>query len=183
MAAQGTRSSWRAIKAAISTKPVAELNALIRDLYELSPANRKFLNARFGARLHELDRYRVSVRAALWPNPVGRRPNPSPSAGRRLIREYELASGDKAGVVDLMLVFVEAGAGFAADIGFGDDAFFNSLSGMLERALEGAKALSPAQRASLGPRLVVLRKVADGIGWGFGDCVAYAVDEFLGERP
>ena len=182
MAVQVTRSSWRAIKAVISSKPVDELHALVRDLYELSPANRKFLNARFGARLHELDRYRASIRAALWPNPFGRRSDPSPSTGRRLIREYERASDDKAGAVDLMLVFVEAGAGFAADIGFGGDAFFNSLSGMLERALEGAKTLSPAQRASLEPRLVVLRRVTYGIGWGFGDFVASAVDEFLEER-
>jgi hypothetical protein len=183
MAASKTGDSWGTIKDAVHDKPVAELLALVRDLYELSPANRQFLYARFGTRTRELDRCRASIRSALSPDPLGRHPDPSLIAGKRLIREYERATRDDAGVVDLMLAFVEAGTGFAADVGFGDDAFFASLASMLERALDRAKVLSPETRTPLAPRLISLRHTAHGIGWGFGDFVASAVDAFVGHKP
>ena len=78
-----------------------------------------------------------------------------------------------------MLAFVEAGASFAVDVGYGDDAFFTSLSSMLERALDRANGLSPELRASLVPRLTSLRRTAGALGWGFGDFVAHAVDAYL----
>ena len=128
---------------------------------------------------------RALIRDALWPNALGRHPNPSPSTGKRLIRDYERATGDQAGAIDLMLAFVESGTGFAADIGFDDDAFLGSLRAMLERALERSKALPPEPRSAIERRLVALRKVAGGIGSGFGDFVTDAVDGFLarGQKP
>ena len=41
---------WSSIKGAVHDKPAPELVNLLRDLYELSPANRQFLHARFGSR-------------------------------------------------------------------------------------------------------------------------------------
>ncbi len=174
--------SWGTIKGVVHDKPEVELVALLRDLYELSPVNRQFLHARFGSRSRELDRYRASIRAALCPDPLSRHPDPSLVTGKRLIREYERATRDDAGTVDLMLAFVEAGAGFAADVGFGDDPFFESLASMLERALDRANVRSPELKASLTPRLRSLRRAAGGLGWGFGDFVANAVDAYLASK-
>ena len=81
-----------------------------------------------------------------------------------------------------MLAFVEAGASFAADVGYGDDPFFTSLASMLERALDCANVLSPDLRASLKPRLASLRRTAGGLGWGFGDFVVQAVDAYLASK-
>jgi hypothetical protein len=170
---------WRSIKDAVHDKPAPELVHLLRDLYELSPANRQFLHARFGSRSRELDQYRASIQSALCPDPLSRHPDPSLVTGKRLIREYERATRDDSGAVDLMLAFVEAGASFAVDLGYGDDAFFSSLSAMLERALDRANVLSPELRASLVPRLTSLRRTAGGLGWGFGDFVTHAVDVHL----
>lgn len=179
MAAGKKADSWGAIKCAVQGKPAAELLSLVRDLYELSPTNRQFLHARFGSRSRELDRYRASIRSALCPDPLGRHSDPSIVTGKRLIREYERATQDKAGTIDLMLAFVEAGASFAEDVGFGDDSFFASLSSMLESGLTRAKTLPCEQREALEPRLLSLRHTSGGIGWGFGDFVATAVDDFL----
>ena len=41
---------WSTIKDAVYDKPAPELVNLLRDLYELSPANRQFLHARCGSR-------------------------------------------------------------------------------------------------------------------------------------
>ena len=179
MATARRPDSWGAIKSAVQGKPVAELLSLVRDLYELSTANRQFLHARFGSRSRELDRYRASIRSALCPDPLGRHPDPSIVTGKRLIREYERATQDDGGTVDLMLTFVEAGTSFAEDVGFGDDSFFSSLSSMLESALARAKTLPWERREPIEPRLLSLRRSAGGIGWGFGDFVASAVEHFL----
>jgi hypothetical protein len=182
MAGPKTNDSWGAIKDAVHNKPGAELVSLVRDLYELSPGNRQFLHARFGTRSRELDRYRSSIRSALCPDPLSRHPDPSLVTGKRLIREYERATRDDAGAVDLMLAFVEAGASFAADVGYGDDPFFSSLASMLERALDRATVLSPQLQASLEPRLASLRRTAGELGWGFGDFVTHAVETYLAGR-
>lgn len=172
------RGSWSGVKSSLTGKSASELVSLLRDLYELSPANRQFLHARFGARAGELERYRASIRDALWPDPL-KRGGPSVSAGKRSIRDYERATGDHAGSVDLMLTFVEAGVGFSQDVGFGEDAWFASLERMLAQALERANRLSSNARVDLEPRLAALRASAEGLGWGFGDLVASEVGTFL----
>lgn len=175
-------ATWSNVKSSLGGKTSSELLALVRDLYELSPANRHFLHARFGSNTQALERYRASIRDALWPDPLGRA-GLSVSAGKRLIREYERATGDRAGTVDLMFTFVEAGAGFSQDVGFGEDAWFSSLERMLVQALEGASRLPPETRGALGPRLSALRALVNGMGWGFGDFVRGEVDGFLRRLP
>jgi hypothetical protein len=179
MSTRKTPDTWATVKAVVSGRPAADLLAVVRDLYELSDANRRFLHARFGARGYELERHREAIRAALWPDPFSKTSKLSPLTGRQLIRAYEKATGDEAGTLDLMLAYVEAGTGFAADCGFGDDAFFDSLTRMLARVLERLKTQPAETRSALGPRLVALRDSANGIGWGYGDFVGEAVDALL----
>jgi len=49
-----------------------------------------------------------------------------------------------------MLIFVEKRTAFAADVGYGDDAFFSSLENMLSRTLERFQHSPPMSRAAPG---------------------------------
>jgi hypothetical protein len=80
-----------------------------------------------------------------------------------------------------MLIFVEQGTAFAADVGYGDDAFFSSLENMLSRTLERFQKSPPDIQQAIKPRLLDLPGAARDIGWGYGDFVADAVADAVPE--
>ena len=84
------------------------LMALIHDLYEIDVLNRRALHERFASSNATFKGYRDLVRAAVFPDPLGRQPIRLREAAAT-IREYPLATGNLTGTVDLMLDFVEAG--------------------------------------------------------------------------
>jgi hypothetical protein len=75
------------------------------------------------------------VEDAIFPDPFGSKPVRVREA-ERLIRHYRLSTGDQVGVVDLMLAMVEAGTEQAADLGYGDDAYFGSLARVLRSVVD-----------------------------------------------
>lgn len=95
--------------------------------------------------------------------------------GSRAIEEYRRSTGDVSGTVDLMLTFVEAGTEQAADLGYGDDAYFNALQIRLDAVAKAFDTLPAEVRANVRTRLGGIQVRAHNIGWGFGD----AVDELL----
>ena len=94
---------------------------------------------------------------------------------KRAISQYERATGEPAGTVDLMLTFVEQGTAFADDVGYGDDSFFSALEGMLARALALLQQSTEELRHSVKPRLIRLADMARRLGWGYGDFVNEAI--------
>jgi hypothetical protein len=97
------------------------------------------------------------------------------SEAKRAVSQYERATRDTAGTIDLMLVFVEMGTAFAADLGYGENDFFSALEKMLSRALILLRRGSKELRQSIRPRLVRLSASARDIGWGYGDFVVDAI--------
>ena len=76
------------------------------------------------------------------------------------------------GVVDLLLTFVEAGTEQAADLGYGDEAYFSTLERKLTEAASLLETLPAHAQAEAAARFIGLAKYQDRIGWGYGDSLA-----------
>ena len=74
MANQDKKGSWSGIKAALRGLDCPGLVTVIRDLYDASPDNRRFLHARFSGSGTELEKYRTLILDAVYPNLFGRKP-------------------------------------------------------------------------------------------------------------
>lgn len=155
-----------------------ELLKVLRDLHDLSSANRRFLQARFLPADEDIERYRQQVRDAIYPDPFSRRPI-SVAAAKQVIRQYQRATADPIGTLDLRLTFVEQGTAQAVDLGFGDEPYFASLESMLTVALESVRALPVEESHRFVARIARLRDSASQIGWGYGDFVDEAVADVL----
>ncbi len=152
----------------------AQLVRLIGELYRLSRENQRFLDARLADASKQLPAYRRLVADCLFPDPLRKGAKVRIAEAKRTISQYQRATGDRAGTVDLMLTFVEMGTAFAVDLGYCEDGFFTSLEKMLSRALNLLHDGSDDLRHSMRPRLIRLSASARGLGWGYGD---FVVDE------
>jgi hypothetical protein len=165
------RPTWSDVKANLTMMDRVGLIALIRDLYEVDALNRRVLHARFAPDGTTIDQYRRLVRAAVFPDPLSQRPIRLRDA-TETIREYTQATGDVAGTIELLLEFVEAGTEQAADLGYGDDAYFTALERKVKEILRLLDELPNSERRSLTERIVRLGAYEGAIGWGYGDFLA-----------
>jgi hypothetical protein len=161
-------SRWGNVKAQIEGCDRAGLVGIIRDLYEANAANRRFLHARFVSEASARDEYRSLVRDAVYPAPLSQRPIRLRDA-TAAITEYKRSTGDLGGTVDLMLEFVEAGTEQAADLAYGNEAYFAALERKVNEVVRSLGALPDADRADAEARLIELGRYREQIGWGYGD--------------
>jgi hypothetical protein len=166
----GARPTWQAVKARLRGLDTPALLDLIHDLYSASIDNRRFLHGRLVDPTRELGKYRELISEAVFPNPLGRKPIRIEEA-QRLIRHYERATGDVTGTVDLLLTFVAVGTDQAADLGYGNDAYFNALERKLRSAVNMVPRLGAEDFAKAREELLWIRNRAKNIGWGFSDAV------------
>jgi hypothetical protein len=159
---------WSDVKASLNGFDRNGLIGIIRNLYEASSSNRRFLHARFVPAAAPVDEYRDLVRAAVFPDPLSQRPIRLRDA-TAAIAEYKRSTGDLGGVVDLLLTFVEAGTEQAADLGYGDDAYFATLERKVNEAVAALDALPDAARGDATSRLVRLGEYQDYLEWGYSD--------------
>jgi len=162
------RKQWIDLRARLETFDRAGLVGLIADLYEASPANRRYLDSRLFPQSGAIEEYRRMVMAAIYPDPFSQR-RVSVRDASAAIAEYRRATGDVAGAVDLMLTFVEAGTEQAADLGYGDDSYFNALQTKLNTIARLFDELPASARAATISRLRQVRNRGKNIGWGYGD--------------
>jgi hypothetical protein len=173
---------WSDVKRQLQPLGSSDLVALVRGLFELSVENRAFLAARLlGARAAQalLPPYRERVERAFYTR--GGRPQHKLrlGEGREAIREYRAATNDPAGSLDLMLEFVETGTHFTREFGDVDEPFYNGLSSVLhemDQILKGDGGRELYQ--GIRERVLELPKLADGIGWGYGDEIQGTVAEW-----
>jgi hypothetical protein len=164
-------ASWSNVKASLSSMDRTGLIGVIRDLYDASTGNRRFLHARFVPAAAAVDEYRDIVQKAVFPDPFSQRPIRLRDAASA-IADYKRSTGDLAGVVDLLLTFVEAGTDQAADLGYGDEAYFSTLERKLAEAVSLFDALPDEARGNAVGRCIRLAEYQDQIGWGYGDYLA-----------
>jgi len=163
-----TSPSWTGVKRLLAHASPAELMKLLRELYDLSPENRRFLQARFLSPTGEIDVFRRQIRDALWPDAFSRRPA-SIAAAKRVIHLYARATGDEVGTLDLRLTFLEYGTAYAVDVGLDDERYFDSLMSMVDQVV-GSLGRMPAEAAEqFHPRLAHLLDRGSHLGWGYGD--------------
>jgi hypothetical protein len=170
MAKPKRRKTWSEVKARLQTFDREAFVSLVADLYEASAANRRFLHSRLTPGSGTVEEYRRLVADAIYPDPFGTR-RVSIRDAAAVISGYQRATGDPSGTVDLMLTFVEAGTEQAADLGYGDEAYFNALEKRLEAVVKAFDTLPAPERANARARLERIQARARHIGWGFGDTV------------
>jgi hypothetical protein len=139
-------------------------------VYEASPANRRFLQARLLPSPSAVEKYRRLIAEAVFPDPFSRW-RVSLRDGTAAITEYRRSTGDVAGTVDLMLTFIEAGTEQAADLGYGDENYFAALENKLDGVAKSWRTLPPEARAKAATWLAWVQQRAKAIGWGFCDYV------------
>ena len=173
---------WVDIKAKLETFDRKMLVGLVRDLYEASAANRRFLQTRLVPSPTAVEKYRRLVSEAVFPDPFSQR-RISLRDATAAITEYRRSTGDEAGTVDLMLTFIEAGTEQAADLGYGDEDYFSALENKVDAVAKSWRALSAATRSEVAARLERVRARAKAIGWGYGDYVDDVVARLQGSKP
>src|SRR5262245_46607072 len=164
-------ATWLDVKAKLDRMDRVGLLGVIRDLYEASDLNRRFLHVRFSPTATGLEKYRRLVRDAVFPNPFSQRPIRLRDATKTIL-EYKRATGALAGAVLLMLEFVEDGTEQAADLGYGNDSYFTSLERKVNEIVRSLDALSETDRRTATERLVKLGEYRGTIGWGYCDFLA-----------
>jgi len=163
---------WQKIRGKLREWDKPALIALIKDLYDASPHNRDFLQARFQAEENEgaaFDKYRRRIVEQFFPSRgFG---DPKLTEARKAIRDYRKETGNLTGTIDLMLTYVESGTKFTRQYGDIDAPFYNSMESVLNEftqlLLREASDLYPR----FWERIQRLTAHADHIGWGFGDAL------------
>jgi hypothetical protein len=154
-----------------------ELVLLIGELYSLSPENRRFLQSRFGDRSKQLADCRKLIADCMFPDVFRKDSRVRITDAKRAISQYQQATGDSAGTIELMLTFVEQGTELALDIGYEGASFFSALENMLSRAVNLLRMGKLKQGTK--DRLLRLADSSRPIGWGFGFFVDDQISDLI----
>jgi hypothetical protein len=168
---------WSQIKKALRVESNQSLIGLIKDLYDLRPENKTFLEARLAGGAVDAEPYRRRVEEAISPDPLSRR-DISIAGARQAVREYEKAVRDPLQVADLMLYYVECGTWFATEFGYDDERFFASLIRMFGEMLRKLDQVDGSQRTEIVERIEAVIRRAGRTGWGYEDGLRYQFDDW-----
>jgi hypothetical protein len=175
------KASWSQVKAQLKHWDKAQLTGLIQDLFDHAQENRDFLAARLlrdSIGEQALAPYLKRIESAFYKKNGWPANRLNLKDARSAIREYQRATSDPAGVLELMLAHVETGTKFTCEFGDINEAFYDSLCSSLhdmKKLLVGEEGRPLYQQAK--GRLAALARQADGIGWGYGDYVGDVVAE------
>ncbi len=159
---------WTDVKAKLTSFDRPALLGLIQDLYGAHKDNQTFLHARFGLGEDMLRPYKETMDRWLWPDAFSRQV-PSVLKAKQAISNYKKAVGDPAGLAELMVFYCEQASGFASDLGYQDESYFNALVRMFEQAAAIANTLPSDTRDALIARLDRVRSISHKCGYCVGD--------------
>jgi hypothetical protein len=174
------KPKWSDVKRRLKDLESRELVSVIKDLFDASVENRRFLAARIlqndlGPEV--LESFRAQIHESFF-TPRGSPQEPLRLAeGRKAIRDYRNATDDVEGTLHLMLTFVESGTDFTLKYGDIDERFYNTLTSALNDIEELLSGEGHALYASFRDRLQALAHASCRIGWGYGDDVKDLVAE------
>ncbi|MBA3966157.1 MAG: hypothetical protein H0X47_10340 [Nitrospirales bacterium] len=175
---------WKTVRQQLTTWDKPALLALVKDLYDTTATNRDFIQARCQpdeSSGEVLEKYRRKIMEQFFPaRGFGKL---KLGEARKAIRDYRKATGNLPGTTELLMTYVENGTRFTREYGDIDERFYDSL----ESALQELATLLRGEARDLYPqvkeRLAQVERMADGIGWGYGDFVTdlvYRLEEELG---
>ena len=163
-----SQPKWTDVKAKLASLDRAGLLGLVQDLYVAHPDNRTFLHTRFGLGEDVLEPYKQTIDRWLWPDAF-RKQDTSVAKAKQAISNYKKAVGDPAGLAELMVFYCEQASGFASDLGYQDESYFNALVRMFEQSVAAANTLPTDTRDALIARLDRVRSMSHKCGYGVGD--------------
>jgi hypothetical protein len=163
-----SQPKWTDVKAKLANFDRAGLLGLVQDLYAAHPDNRTFLHARFGLGEDVLEPYKQTIDRWLWPDAF-RKQDTSVAKAKQAISNYKKAVGDPAGLAELMVFYCEQASGFASDVGYQDESYFDALVRMFEQSVATASTLPTDTRDALIARLDRVRSISHKCGYGVGD--------------
>jgi hypothetical protein len=139
------KSRWSNIRNRLLLLGNIELISLMKDLYALSDENRRFLEARFAQGQDLIQAVLADYKQEIIHCFFGERgisdDLPRLRDARRLIRNYQKATKDSSGTLDLMLHYVETGTEFTNTYGDINEPFYNRLESVLVDFCEGFSSL------------------------------------------
>jgi len=147
-----SQPKWTDVKAKLASLDRAGLLGLVQDLYAAHLDNRTFLHTRFGLGQDVLEPYKQTIDRWLWPDAF-RKQDTSVANAKQAISNYKKAVGDPAGLAELMVFYCEQASGFASDVGYQDESYFDALVRMFEQAVAIANTLPIDTRDELIARL------------------------------
>lgn len=181
-----SRPTWLEVKAVVVKLDQKQLVKLVADLYRFSKENQAFLHARFAVGDDPLGPYKKTINECMYPDIYSKKPIQI-SKAKRAISSYSKAVGDPLGEAELMTFFVECGNNFTVNFGDIDEAFYDALNRMYQRAIDKVLSLPEEQRIEFKDRLEAIMTSSSGIGWGYHDMLsddyyeAFPEDEY--EQP
>ena len=165
-------TGWQNVRRQLDNGSKPALIALVKDLYDASPDNRDFLQARFQAEKNSgtaLEKYRHKIVEQFFP--VRGFGKLKLSEARKAIRDYRKATGNLDGTIDLMLTYVENGTEFTHQFGDINESFYNSLESVLNEIAQLLMGEGREFYSQFRERIQRLTNHADDIGWGYGDAL------------
>jgi len=102
------------------------------------------------------------------------------SVAKKSITEFKKLSGNKIHLAELMVFYVEMGVKFTNSYGDIDEAFYLSMEGMYEQAVQFI--VNEKIESSFIDRCYDIVNDTNGIGWGFHDQLRVTYDEYLGDE-
>ena len=142
---------------------------MVQDLYAAHPDNRTFLHSRFGLGKDVLGTVQADHRPVALAGRLFASKDTSVAKAKRAISDYKKAVGDPAGLAELMVFYCEQAAGFASDVGYQDESYFDALVRMFEQSVSTANKLPNDTRDVLIARLDRVRSMSHKCGYGVGD--------------
>ena len=170
---------WAEIEKNLQDTDKKELIDIIRDLYRHSAENRQIIISRHTKEKKSdwvLESFQRVIRNEFFSDKgFG---GLQPDVVRKAVMDYSEGSGDLAGTMELMLFFVENVVKFINEYGDIDEEFYDVGYEMLGKFCELIKT---SDGQSFYPhfktRLFKLRSESDDFGYGFGDDIAYYVED------
>jgi hypothetical protein len=161
--------TWIDVKRSIKDIEGVNLIKLVKELYQLSDENKNFLHACFLDGTASLKKYRKTILDSLYLDVMDDNDNFDFEKADNTITAYGKATSDNEGIADLMIYYVECGNKFTLDYGDINEAFYDALIEMYEKAVKSVSKLPKNKQEPFRKRLEKIMKSADGIGWGYYD--------------
>ena len=168
---------WSAVRKQLVAWDKPALLALVKDLYDTATVNRDFVEARClpDESGEVLEKYRARIVEQFFPDRgFGKL---KLGEARKAIREYRKATGNLAGTAELLMAYVENGVRFTCEYGDIDERFYHSVESVLDELATLLRGEARELYPQFYDRLVQVRRMTAGIGWGFHDYIADVVGE------
>jgi Family of unknown function (DUF6155) len=102
------------------------------------------------------------------------------SVAKKAITDYKQVCKSEVGMADIMLFYVEQGVKFTNAYGDIDEAFYNSMESMYEKAIQHISKYNLKDRFEKRCQIIV--KDTSGIGWGFHDALSDLYQEAFSKQ-